>query len=190
MMKRVLAVPPLPASLRVLFVCVLAASSRQTLFAQEIRIRVLNGNNGKAVTDECLNVWLGRRNGENLVAPTNKAGVAVLHFSDSQATADAAPQNACNRGAVLGPSPLPNDADAIIVFGDLYVACQEYGKIVPGEPATPDIVTGRLPSYAIKKILESGVSAGNTCGKFRAHAMPGELIFFVRPRHWWEALRL
>jgi hypothetical protein len=34
---------------------------------------------------------------------------------------------------------------------------------------------------AIKKILESGVVAGNTCGKFRAEPKPGELIFFVRP---------
>jgi hypothetical protein len=38
-----------------------------------------------------------------------------------------------------------------------------------------------MPSYPIKKILDSGVSAANTCGKFRAEARPGELIFYVKP---------
>jgi hypothetical protein len=45
-----------------------------------------------------------------------------------------------------------------------------------------------MPWYSIKKILESGVSTANRCGKFEAEAKPGELIFFVRPLTWWERL--
>jgi hypothetical protein len=39
---------------------VLAASSNQTLVAQDIHIRVMNANNGKSITDECLNIWIGQ----------------------------------------------------------------------------------------------------------------------------------
>jgi len=83
--------------------------------------------------------------------------------------------------------------DAIAVMGDSYVACQEYGKISSGEQTKPDALPGVIkkvvPSYKIKKILESGVSAANTCGKFRAEAKPGELVLFVRPRGFLERLK-
>lgn len=45
------------------------------------------------------------------------------------------------------------------------------------------------PSYAVDEILSSGVVAGNTCGKVRGSAKPGEILFFVRPVHWWEGMR-
>jgi hypothetical protein len=55
--------------------------------------------------------------------------------------------------------------------------------------ATPKENLSRAPSYPIKNILETGVVASNTCGKFKAEARPGDLIFFVRPASWWEKMR-
>ncbi len=159
------------------------------LHAQEIHIRVLNARNGKPITKECLNVWIGPLHGQALYAPTNNMGVAVLHIRDNEATANDVSPRACNVNAALGPRPIPKGADTIEVAGGNYVACQEYGKIVPGEPATPNLVGELMPSYPIKKILESGVAAGNTCGKFKVEAKPGELIFFVRPPTWLEKLK-
>jgi hypothetical protein len=161
----------------------------QVLHAQEIHIRVLNGRNGKPITNECLNVFLGSWHGGDLVAPTDRDGVVVLHFENNQATAEAASPHDCNETAVLGPKAVPKGMDAITVSGDLYVACQEHGKIIPGEPATPNLLKEVMPSYPIKKILESGVSTANTCGKFRTVAKPGELIFFARPRTFSERMR-
>jgi hypothetical protein len=38
-------------------------------------------------------------------------------------------------------------------------------------------------------ILNSGVTTSNTCGKVRIKAIPGELLLFVRPPTFWEAMR-
>jgi hypothetical protein len=159
------------------------------LDAQEIDIRVLSGRNGKPITNECLNVSLGSWHGGDLVAPTNRDGVVVLRFENNQATAAAASPHDCNGTAVLGPKAVPFGTDAITVSGDYYIACQEHGKIISGEPVTPNLLKEVMPSYPIKKILESGLSAANTCGKFRAEPKPGELIFYVRPRSFSEKTR-
>jgi hypothetical protein len=149
--------------------------------AQEIRIRVLNGRNGKPITKECINVWTGTGHGTHMVAATNKSGVAVLRLAEREILAE----SAC-LGWPARASREP-DVDGITISGDSYIACQEYGKITPGEPPTDPLNT--MPSYPTKKILESGVSTTNTCGKFRAEAKPGELIFFVRPPTWLEKLK-
>jgi hypothetical protein len=156
--------------------------------AQEISIRVLNARNGKPVTDECVNVWLGPPRGASLVVQTNKEGVAALHIEDNQVTAGAAP--ICNGADVAGPTVLPKGTDTIAVTGDYYIVCQEYGQLNAGGPATPDLFEKIMPSYSIKKILESGVSAANKCSKYTVEARPGELVIFVRPRTWREKMRL
>jgi hypothetical protein len=154
--------------------------------AQDIHIRVLNARNGKPINNECINVSLGSWHGADLLVPTDKGGIAVLHLRGNEVTADAACQGWSKQARAAG-------VDAIAVMGDSYVACQEYGKISSGEQTKPDALPGVIkevvPSYPIKKILESGVAAGNTCGKFRAEAKPGELVLFVRPRGFLERLK-
>jgi hypothetical protein len=181
MKKRVRSGPFSQACLRASLVCVLAAFSGPALHAQEIRIRVVNARNGKPITNECVNVWTLTWHGAHIVAATNKDGVAVLRLADNEILAETScpgwPAQASRR----------SDVDAITISGDYYVACQECGKITPGEPPTDPLNT--MPSYPIKRILESGISAANTCGKFRAEAKPGELILFVRPRSLWQKLR-
>jgi hypothetical protein len=160
---------------------VLVAFFALVLHAQEIRIRVLNARNGKPISNECVNVWTGTWHGAHLVATTNKNGIAVLRLADNEILAETAcpgwPAQASRRSGV----------DAITISADYYVACQEYGKITPGEPTTDPLST--MPSYPIKRILESGITAANACGKFTAEAKPGELVFFVRPRKFLERMR-
>lgn len=157
------------------------------LHAQEVRIRVVNGRNGKAISKECVNVSLGSWHGADLLVPTNKDGVAVLHLRGDDVTADAACQGWPKAAHRL------EGADAISIMGDYYVACQEYGKFATGERTTPEnwptVVKELVPTYSIKEIMQSGVASANTCGKVRAKAMPGELIFFVRPRSFFERLK-
>lgn len=57
-------------------------------FGQEIHIRVVNAHNGKPITNECANVWIGPPHGAGLIAPTNKDGVVVLHLARNEVTAD------------------------------------------------------------------------------------------------------
>ena len=155
---------------------------------QEIHIRVLNARTGKTISDDCLNVSLGPWHGADLLAPTNKNGVVVLHLAKNEVTADPASPSWCDRIAILGPKLMPKDADTIAVTSGDYVDCQEWAKAIPGEAAKDNL--NRAPSYRIQKILEVGFAAGNRCGKFKADAKPGELILFVRPFTWWERMRL
>jgi hypothetical protein len=162
-----------------LLIRTMIASLSPLLHAQEIRIRALNGRNGRPISNECLNVWTGTSRGEHIVAATGENGIAVLHLTDTELQAEA--------GCPGWPTRARMEADGIILSGDRYVACQEYSKLTPGEPPTDPLRI--MPSYPIKSILQSGVGSSNTCGKFRAEPKPGELVFYVRPRSFWERMR-
>jgi len=158
-----------------------------SLHAQDVRIRVLNGRNGRPITNECVNVSLGSWHGGDLIAPTNADGVVVLHFGNGQVSAEGASPHACNGTASLGPKLVPKGVKTIAITSDDYVDCQEWARVVPGE--SPQEALNRAPSYPISEIVQSGLAAGNRCGKSRAEAKPGELIFFVRPRGFLERMR-
>lgn len=158
------------------------------VWAQDIYIRVLNAKNGHPIRDECLNISLGKWHGAELFGQTNPDGVITLHVDGKQVTVETNSQRACNTEAVVGPKFFANDERSISVSGDIYVACQEYRKPASKSEIVPP---GELiPNYPISKILESGIAAANTCGKFKAEAKPGELILFSRPRTLWEWMKL
>jgi len=149
--------------------------------AEEIHIRTLNANNGRPISNECLNVWSGTARGAHLVAQTDKQGTAVLEVTKDEIST----KNGCPGWPTQASRP--SGTGGLTLSGDHYLACQEYGKITRGEAPVNSLTT--MPAYPIAKILESGISAGNTCGKFRAEAKPGELILFMRPLHWWERMK-
>lgn len=151
------------------------------LQAQEVRIRVLNGRNGKPIRNECLNVWTGISHGAHMVAVTNQDGVAILHIVGAVVET--------NNGCAGWPAQISGgpEIDGIMVSADRYVACQENSKPIPGQPPTDPLQT--MPFYPIRSILQFGVSSSNECGKIREKAKPGELIFFVKPRGFWGSLR-
>ncbi len=175
--------------LPLLLILVLVELPGTLLFAQDIRILVLNGKDGRAITDECLNVSIGFWHGGDLIAGTNSKGIVVLHLRNGALTADSVGPRACNGTAIVGPKTLPKSADSISIASDMYLACQEYERAVPGQPVTSDLPGQMMPSYSIRTILESGLTSSNDCGKFRTKAKPGELIFFVRPLTWLERMR-
>lgn len=179
----------LQALAEALFIWAAVASLVAPLHGQDIHIRVLNARNGKPITKECLNVWVGPFRGAAMLAPTNNEGVIVLHLRGKVVVGEAVSPDPCSGRAVVGPRAVPGDLDGVTVAGGNYVVCQEYGRVVPGEPVTSNLVREVMPSYPIKKVLMSGVSAANTCGKFRAQARPGELVIFERPPTLWERLR-
>lgn len=157
----------------------ISATSECAAHSEEIHIRVLNATTESQSLTSVSPCRLVLWHGGDLVAPTNKDGVVVLHLARNEVTADSVSPSPCDRTAILGPKPLPKDGDTIAITSDEYVDCQEWAKVIPGEAPKDNL--NRAPSYRIKKILESGVAAGNRCGRFRAEAKPGELIFFVRP---------
>jgi hypothetical protein len=66
---------------------------------------------------------------------------------------------------------------SIRIASNLYVDCRPFEK------------AAARPTYSVDEIKKSGLATQNTCGKVKVGASRGELIFFVRPLHWWEAMR-
>ena len=116
----------------------------------------------------------------HLVAQTNNGGIAVLQLDRGKILAEAT----CKGWEQQ--APISPDSDALMLAPDRHVACQEYKKAVPGEAISNPLT--RMPAYPIKRILESGISASNTCGRFRQRAKPGELIMLVRSRTFLEMM--
>ncbi len=178
---------PFRAATRVLFLSTLLGFGALLVQAQQIQIKAINGRNGKPITNECLSISLGPWHGADIVARTDKTGVVVLHLAENDVTADT-PCKGWSKQARRAEG-----VGTISVMGDYYLACQEYGKLGPGEHPRPgtelETIKELVPAYSIKKILQSGIASGNTCGKFRAKPNPGELIFFEKPRSFWGKMR-
>jgi len=174
-------------AIRIVALMVFAVLWACSVSGQDIRIRVVDARTGKAINNECVNVWFGSLHGAYLLAPTNNDGLVLLHLAKNEVTATTVSPTPCGSSAIFGPKLLLKDVDTIALTSDEYVDCQEWAKVIPG--AAPKDNLSRAPSYPIKQILESGVVAGNTCGKARGEAKPGELVFFVRPATFWEKMR-
>jgi hypothetical protein len=172
--KSCVARPLLVSSFIVLVACSLGTSLR----AQDIRFKLVNGRNGRPMSDACLNVWVGTERIDALSIPTDKEGVAALHLSDSEAkinTRNRWPR--CGAEGVI--NPVLKYADSIKINAG-YASCQ---------PHTADYSWLAVQVFSTKKVLESGVVTPNACGKVTASPEPGEIIMFVRPLSWWEKLK-
>ncbi|PYV31779.1 MAG: hypothetical protein DMG22_15605 [Acidobacteria bacterium] len=157
---------------------ILASPFGTALHAQDIRIKVLDGRNGRLVTNECVYVYVGK-NVDPLEIPTNNDGMALLHLTnrDSATSIQHGDGPACRAGVV---DPIVKYADTVgITSGSgRYMLCQRH------QPGRLDL------RFSVEKVLKSGDSTANVCGKIEASPNPGELIFFVRPATWWERMKM
>jgi hypothetical protein len=111
-----------------------------------------------------------------LLIPTNKDGIALLHLTDKDTeTSVQSHGSACGGIAVI--DPVVKHADIIGINGAYYMSCQAH------PPDSPRL------SFSVEKLLQSGDSTTNICGKIEASPKPGDLVFLVRPRTWWERLK-
>jgi len=133
--------------------------------AQDIRIRVLDGRNGHAVRDEMLNVWL-HENAEEGKYVFQKHSLRQLLLPTDKS----------------GEIRLHADSnERFVTFStDYYLDCRVM--------KTKKVPSGFPPAISVAEILKSGAATENGCGKFRVVPTGGELVFFVRPWHWWERL--
>src|SRR6266566_6134459 len=110
--RKMHAIPFRQALWRTLFVTVLASLHGLPLCAQDVHIRVLDGRNGQPITNVCLNVSIGTWHGADLLAPTNKDGLIVLHVSAGTVTAEVPPEARCV-GGFPTRATLPEGVDNI-----------------------------------------------------------------------------
>lgn len=157
--------------------------------AQQIRIVVIDAHHGKPVTDECLNISLGPWHGADILAPTNKEGAVVLTLGNNRVSAEPVVGKTCNGMSSTKPLQVDSLPTSISVLSDWYVSCQ-YSKKLTKDPAwlraSP---SERIPSFAVKEILGSGVVASNSCSQINLTPKPGELWLVVRKRTFLEGMR-
>jgi len=143
------------------------------LRAQDIRIKVVDGRNGRIINDECVNVWVGEKTVEALLIPTNRDGIALLHLVGSDRDTNVQRNgSACGGWGVV--DPVVRYADKIGITTGHYMPCQAHPVDSP-----------RL-LFSVQEVLRFGAATANLCGRIEASLHSGELIFFVRPLHWWE----
>lgn len=160
----------------ILFTVALAGPFCPALHGQDIRIRVLDGRNGRPVINECVNVWVGSARGPSVLIPTDKNGTALIHLA-AIGVKGAADRHAPACNGMGATDPTLTYSDTIAITSDYYILCQAHP---PDSPAL---------TFSVKKVLQSGDATANHCGKIEGSPKPGELIFFVRPPRWWESMR-
>jgi len=176
-MSKVIVEPPIKC-LRLVLVWLLGIVCSSSVFAQQIQIKLLNGRNGHSIKD-CLSIWTSpaQRNPDPFMVRTEKNGIAVLNVS-AQSTS---PGHQIVAPCKAVPTTVDiAHAETIGIWADLQVDCRPRNEV--GSSPT------RTKFYSVDEILKTGIVTTNTCGKFKADPVPGELIFFVRHPHWWEAL--
>jgi hypothetical protein len=153
---------------------VIALSSFATgVKAQDIRIKVINGRNGRIISDECVTVWVGKNTVFSLLIPTDKNGVALLHLTDDDAKVSVqTSKSACGGYGVI--DPVLKYADTVAITSGGYMPCQAHPANSP-----------KL-SFSTREILERGDATANACGKIEPSPEPGVLIFFERPLTFWD----
>lgn len=126
-----------------------------TLSAQSnvgpIRLRVLDGRNGRPVQHEVIRIWYDEQEGTPILVQTDAAGVAEI------------------------PAPPGGDAIRLMLEPTQAIDCR---KLQAGAP---------LVAYNLKKIEQAGTVAENRCGSVDTRHAAGELLLFVRDRHWYDS---
>jgi hypothetical protein len=134
----------------------LALLLSQSATAQQITVKLVDGRNGHALKNQSIGLWLGHR------AIGNPA-ITRITSSDGSAV-----------------FPVPHEQQSFVIAGFGLVDCRPV--------KSTDKSTGEYEAdvYRFTYVLTHGVVAENKCGKAVVQALPGQLILFERPPHWWE----
>lgn len=146
--------------------------------AQILRIKLVNGRNGRPIANSHVNVWVGNARKEAMAIPTDQDGVAKLRLTENEQETDVHNKcRGCGDSGVI--EPVVKYSDSVRVNAG-YVSCQ---------PHRPDYSWLSSQEFSTRDVLRSGVVTANACGSAKASPEPGELIVFVRPLTFWEKLK-
>jgi len=163
--------------LAAIFVIVLSGTFCMRLHAQTVRVKLVNGKNGRPMAHKCMGIAISTF-GRTMGVRTDNNGVAWLRLTNSDTEVNTQTRwNGCDDWPVV--NPVVKYSDSIGVNAG-YVLCQAHG-------ANYSWLT--VMTFSTQKVLQSGVVTPNVCGKATASPEPGEVIIFVRPLTFWEKLK-
>jgi len=71
------------------FLALLVLGSCGTILcAQTVDIKLVNGRNGRPMTDACVNVWMGNERKTAMAIPTDESGIARLRLTHNDSEID------------------------------------------------------------------------------------------------------
>jgi hypothetical protein len=163
-------------------VALLLGLSTSAVSAQTIRIKLVDGRNGRPFAERRLQIWIGNRSnprsGSLIQSQTNQDGVTTLHLVREDAEIERHSQQlACGLSGAIDPTIKYDDTIGVRTS---YVLCQRGGS---------NYSWLAMINFSTKELLQQGIATPNTCGKATASPEPGDLIIFVRPLTWWEKLK-
>jgi hypothetical protein len=164
-------------SARVTKIALVLALSASALSAQTIRIKLVDGRNGRPKARSHVNVWIGKERKSTIVIPTDKDGVASLVLTEREDEVNV-PRVQGDESLVLTNPVVKYDDDLRINVP--FVLCQSGG---------PNYSWLAFKHFSTKQVIQQGTVTPNTCGKATASPEPGDLIVFVRPLTWWEKMK-
>jgi len=134
----------------------LALLLSQPATAQQITVKLVDGRNGHALKNQSIGLWLGDRAIGN---------PAIERITSSDGTA---------------VFPVPHEQQSFVISAFGFVDCR------PVKIADKSTGEYKQAVYRFADVLGHGVVAENRCGKSVMQALPGQLVLFSRPPHWWE----
>ena len=78
--------------------------------------------------------------------------------------------------------PVSRDQQTFVVAGEFLGRCRP----LPNN-SSKTVVDSNV--YRFADVETIGVVSQNTCGKASSQPVPGQLIYFARPLHWWEKMQ-
>lgn len=169
----------------VIFFLVVLGPFATAVRAQTIRIKLVNGRNGRPMARTWADIWVGDKStpskGPLFDTQTDDNGVIRLTLTREDAEVNIQKQERRVRGLInpIVISPVLKYGDTVSIRSGL-VLCQ-FRK--------PDHSWLTMLDFSTNKVLQSGVVTANACGRAKAPPTPGEIVVFVRPLTLWEKLK-
>jgi hypothetical protein len=134
--------------------------------AQSITIILLDGRTAKPIKRSWLNLWT-KEKGPALPLAFDEVGKGKFNLQTTAPTSSAANSRTLEYSDTLS-----------IQLG--YQPCWEKTLKAPQFARY---------SFSTQEILDSGLAQANNCGKQTVAVHPGELILYVKPLTFWQAMR-
>ena len=127
---------------------------------QRIVVKLVDGRNGRTLKNQSVAIWLAEKaiGMPNQTVLTNNEGIAAF--------------------------PVPPQQTSFVIGGESLVDCRMHMR--HGKVAMDESNTYKAEVYVFADVLAHGAVGANTCGKATTQPIPGQLVLFVRPPHWWE----
>lgn len=131
----------------------IAASLGKGAHAQSVRVRLVDGRNGRPIAGTHVNVRVGKERKWAIVIPTDKDGVASLVLTDKEGEVNVPRMDGDESHVVINPVVKYDDDLAI---NAPYVLCQ---------PGTPDYSWLAIRHISTKQVVGQGIVTPMLAGR-------------------------